>query len=460
MSEQPQPTAFFSYARWDDEHDSGYLSQFRKRLAEEVQAHTGNEFLIFQDQIDVAWGQDWQQRITDSLNETVFFIPVLTPTFFTRDACRQETTSFLEREKAQGHGGLILPVYYISSPLLDDAAARATDPLAQALQARQRADWRKLRLVPFKERKAQAALVSLAVQLSEALRQSRTPGPVPPGPVKITAPDKPAQRAETPPDTINKPDTVQQSRPATPATGKADSLINMGIAIGQMGDMTGAAERFRQAVAAAPGNADVLIGIGLALADMGDLNGAFNQLHQAISSNSAAAYNGLGVVLGRTGDLNGAAAQFRQAISADPAFGRAYINLGMALGQMGDLNGAFDQFRRAAALTPGDADSIINIGVALGQMGDRNGAFARFNQAVALDPYSAKTHNSLGIVLWRLAGDLNGAAGQFRQAMALSPSFSEAWNNLGILLKQVGDLNGAFGQFRQVLTIETANQVS
>lgn len=50
------PAAFMSYARFNDKHDEGQLSQFRERLAAEVQVQTGEEFAIFQDRNDIAWG--------------------------------------------------------------------------------------------------------------------------------------------------------------------------------------------------------------------------------------------------------------------------------------------------------------------------------------------------------------------------------------------------------------------
>jgi hypothetical protein len=40
------PAAFMSYARFNDQHDDGQLSQIRERLAAEVRAQTGEEFAI------------------------------------------------------------------------------------------------------------------------------------------------------------------------------------------------------------------------------------------------------------------------------------------------------------------------------------------------------------------------------------------------------------------------------
>ena len=51
------PIAFMSYVRMDDAHENGRLSQFRERLSGEVRMQCGEEFEIFQDRNDIAWGQ-------------------------------------------------------------------------------------------------------------------------------------------------------------------------------------------------------------------------------------------------------------------------------------------------------------------------------------------------------------------------------------------------------------------
>jgi hypothetical protein len=53
-----KPAAFMSYAHFNDAHDDGQLSEFRERLAAEVRAQTGRDFVIFQDRTDIAWGQN------------------------------------------------------------------------------------------------------------------------------------------------------------------------------------------------------------------------------------------------------------------------------------------------------------------------------------------------------------------------------------------------------------------
>ena len=138
-----------SYARFDDTHDDGELTEFRKRLAAEVRAQTGREFVIFQDRANVAWGQNWQQRIDEALDVATLLLVIITPGFFSSAACRAELARFLERERALGRSDLILPVYYISATEMNDPAARESDELARVLASRQYADWRDLRFEPL-----------------------------------------------------------------------------------------------------------------------------------------------------------------------------------------------------------------------------------------------------------------------------------------------------------------------
>ena len=76
------PAAFMSYVRFDDAHEDGQLSAFRERLAGEIRIQTGHEFPIFQDRNDIAWGQNWRQRIEETLDEVTLLLVIVTPGLF------------------------------------------------------------------------------------------------------------------------------------------------------------------------------------------------------------------------------------------------------------------------------------------------------------------------------------------------------------------------------------------
>ena len=76
------PAAFLSYARFDDQHHDGLISELREQLSAEVRVQTGTAFPIFQDREDISWGQNWQSRIDETLDAVTLLLPVVTPGFF------------------------------------------------------------------------------------------------------------------------------------------------------------------------------------------------------------------------------------------------------------------------------------------------------------------------------------------------------------------------------------------
>jgi parallel beta-helix repeat protein len=172
-----QSAAFMSYVRFNDQHDDGQLTQFCERLSAEVRVQTGEEFLIFQDRNDIAWGQAWQQRIDETLDAVTLLVAIITPSFFRSPPCRAEVERFLKRERELGRHDLILPVYYVSTPELDDPARRGADKLAQVLASRQFADWRELRFEPFTAPVVRRTLAQLAARMRDTFWQLRPTAP-------------------------------------------------------------------------------------------------------------------------------------------------------------------------------------------------------------------------------------------------------------------------------------------
>jgi surface antigen len=168
-----KPIAFLSYVNLDDQHDQGRLTQFRERLSGEVRMHTGEAFNIFQDRKDIAWGQQWQERLDTSLAATTFLLPIITPSFFKSEHCRAELARFIKREKELGRRDLILPVYYVNCPVLADKEKLQHDPLAQLIAARQYEDWRELRYEEFASPQVRKSLAKMAQQIVAALERSQ-----------------------------------------------------------------------------------------------------------------------------------------------------------------------------------------------------------------------------------------------------------------------------------------------
>jgi hypothetical protein len=170
---QKTPIAFLSYARIDDTYDQGKLTQLRNRLSLGVRVCTGKEFHIFQDRQDIQWGQPWVARLRESLEDVVFLIPIITPSFWGSEWCREELKLFLEREESLGRNDLILPIYYRTCKIFEDIDLLNQDELASSIHQRQMEDWRLLRGEPLDSPVVAEKIERMAEQIGNAL--SRAP---------------------------------------------------------------------------------------------------------------------------------------------------------------------------------------------------------------------------------------------------------------------------------------------
>lgn len=171
------PDAFLSYTRFDDQHDGGAISAFRLRLESAVRAVTGQPFEIFQDIDGIGLGERWSDKLDQILDQARFFMPIITPNYFTSAACRDELEKFLHAEAGRGRADLVLPIYYIECDVLEDPELRVADPLALAIHGRQRQDWRDLRFEPFDAKDVRLARERLAREISRVRRGATPPAP-------------------------------------------------------------------------------------------------------------------------------------------------------------------------------------------------------------------------------------------------------------------------------------------
>ena len=73
---------FFSYSREDDESYKGRLSALREAVQGELGAQLGRSktsFRLWQDKEAIAPGRLWESEIKNAIEQSVFFIPIVTP---------------------------------------------------------------------------------------------------------------------------------------------------------------------------------------------------------------------------------------------------------------------------------------------------------------------------------------------------------------------------------------------
>src|SRR4051795_13345640 len=94
------PHAFLSYTRLDDDFHGRAVTALRRQLELGVRVVTGDRtFTIFQDVEGIAFGEHWPSSLDEALASARFLIPVLSPSFFTSEPCRNELAKFLAHEQ-------------------------------------------------------------------------------------------------------------------------------------------------------------------------------------------------------------------------------------------------------------------------------------------------------------------------------------------------------------------------
>jgi hypothetical protein len=148
LADLPELVGFFSYSREDDEDSNGALSALRDRIARELRAQLGRSretFRLWQDKESIPSGALWEAEIRNAIAESVFFIPIVTPTLVKSRYCQFELEAFLVREAALGKSDLIFPILYIRVPALEDSSQASNHPALSILTQRQLFDWRTFR---------------------------------------------------------------------------------------------------------------------------------------------------------------------------------------------------------------------------------------------------------------------------------------------------------------------------
>ena len=148
LADFPELVGFFSYSREDDDDSRGALSALRERIQRELRGQLGRNmktFRLWQDKEAIAPGKLWEEEIKSAVGQSVFFIPIITPTVVRSHYCKFELDSFLAREAELGRSDLVFPILYIRVPELEDPGRLKNDPVLALIAKRQYLDWREFR---------------------------------------------------------------------------------------------------------------------------------------------------------------------------------------------------------------------------------------------------------------------------------------------------------------------------
>jgi hypothetical protein len=155
---------FWSYVHKDDELDFGRVAQLARDIVGHYEAIRDEEIELFLDRDDFHWGDNWRDKANESLANVAFFVPVLTPRYFSSTECRREFQYFLDRTKKLGIPQLVLPILYIDVPGLHED--EPSDPLMVASKERQWEPWTHLRFTDRDSGQYRQAVNGLAEEIA------------------------------------------------------------------------------------------------------------------------------------------------------------------------------------------------------------------------------------------------------------------------------------------------------
>lgn len=157
---------FWSYVHADDKADGERIQRLAHDVAAQFEMLHGEKIEVFLDRDALEWGDNWRDKIGESLASVAFFIPVITPRYFMSAQCRGELQSFARTAKDLGVGQLILALKYLDVPALNEEAP--ADDLVALVKTFQWVDWTDLRFADPHSEEYRRNVAKLARRLVEA----------------------------------------------------------------------------------------------------------------------------------------------------------------------------------------------------------------------------------------------------------------------------------------------------
>src|SRR5271170_3348132 len=174
LADLPEIIGFFSYSRDDDEDSHSSLSTIRALIQNELRARLGRSrqsLRLWQDQEALAPGSMWESQINAAVQQSVFFIPIITPRVINSKYCGIEFKRFLDRERELRRNDLVFPILYIDVDELQDETQWRGHPVLEAVGQRQYVDWREYRY-ESESPALRRAVANLCTKIVTALRRS------------------------------------------------------------------------------------------------------------------------------------------------------------------------------------------------------------------------------------------------------------------------------------------------
>jgi hypothetical protein len=175
LADLPELIGFFSYSRDDDQDSHNSLTMIRTLIQNELRARLGRSrqsLRLWQDQEAIAPGSMWESQIGAAVQQSAFFIPIITPRVINSKYCGIEFKRFLDRERELGRDDLVFPILYIDVDELQDEKQWRGHPVLEVIGQRQYVDWREYRYESDSPALRRAA-ASLCAKIATTLRRQQ-----------------------------------------------------------------------------------------------------------------------------------------------------------------------------------------------------------------------------------------------------------------------------------------------
>jgi len=184
------------------------------------------------------------------------------------------------------------------------------------------------------------------------------------------------------------------------------------------------------------------IELGDAMRHNGDLSGAIDAYRQALALDplSSRAQRRLGVALGTAGQTEEALAVLQTATDREPGNYLLWYEKALIEARSGAHEKAISDLRKSIELKPDFADAQNNLGSMLAQSRDLRGAEAAFRAALTINPYDSGTRANLGRLL-ASENDWKRAAFQLQKAIQLDSANVDAQMDYAVVLIQSGNVH-------------------
>ena len=247
--------------------------------------------------------------------------------------------------------------------------------------------------------------------------------------------------------------------PADLAGHKTDELIAAALQnarrLEETGDLSGAEQKYREALQLAPRHFGALNGLGVVARKMGRTDLAIRSFRRSLAMVDALPVHQLNLAdaLADAGRYDEALEHYRRAIKLDPAHLAAQVQAGRTAQRLARHNEAIEHFRQALAVQPNDEAALIELGQSLLRCSRIDEAIEHGVRAVELRPDSAALLVALGSAYCE---DQRFAEGEscFRRAIERAPAVASGHFLLAHAVEALGRKHEASACYERAIELD------